>query len=317
MFYDNYFIIFAWFSLTIPILGVPGNLGLFLIYSTKSLRKLSISIYFRSIAIFNLFICIFWINIILDYVYDINIVNSSNFWCKFAWFTIYVPIVGWIEAAINLDRMRTIIFRRKFLFTTTHTFQLALVSLIVLYNSAYYLIAAIAPRVRTLYVNSTTTGHYALADDDYYVSNISSIITKNTTLVMHVCYMPYYYIYNYMDLPNATLLPFLVKIIASILTVVFIVKKRKQMHAKNSIWSQQRRRDRKFAITVIAMDVVFIVMTMPYNILFLINFWKPVISILLLVFNWLNNSYYAINFYLQFAVNNLVRKETEIFQKSK
>lgn len=276
--YDNYFIIFAWFSLTIPILGVPGNLGLFLIYSTKSLRKLSISIYFRSIAIFNLFICIFWINIILDYVYNINIVNSSNFWCKFAWFTIYVPIVGWIEAAINLDRMRTIMFRRKLLFTTTHIFQIALVSLIILYNSAYYLISAISPRIRTLYA-STTTGHYSFADD-YFVSN-TTIITKNTTLVMHVCYMPYYYIYNYMDLPNSTLLPFLVKIIASVLTVVFIVKKRKQMRAKNSSLSHQRRRNRKFAITVIAMDVAFIVMTMPYNILFLINFWKPVISILL------------------------------------
>jgi hypothetical protein len=303
----------AWFTLTIPVFGVPGNIILFIVYSTKSLRNLSISIYFRCIAIINIIICIYYTTAeLLDDVYSIMPMDYGLFLCKFDYFRIYKPIVVWIEMAINLDRMRQLIFSRKFTFTTKTSFQIAVVLAIVVYNVAYYIRTVIEPRMHNVYMLDNANSDYFIDDLPSQAMTMTNLTSNNLTImVMSWCYSPNARLYYYMDLPNATVLPFIVRIASSLVTVVYILKIRSlarrinYQHRPKTASSNGTRqsRDTKFAITVISVDVAFILMTLPNEIIFSIFIWSSppyFVYIIELITIWLSSCYYASNFYIQF-----------------
>lgn len=84
---------------------------------------------------------------------------------------------------------------------------------------------------------------------------------------------------------------------------------------KGSPQYQVRRRDIKFAFTLIFLNLTFLILNLPTRLADALNFNRYFLVnplgyyIILLLINLLYNLQFSSSFYIQLAVNNLVRKE--------
>jgi hypothetical protein len=115
-------------------------------------------------------------------------------------------------------------------------------------------------------------------------------------------------IVSYMDLVNFVLLPFLLMICFSSLLIGSIYKVRKRVRLNNSGREKKRiRRDIKFAISLLSMNLLFILLNLPLEIDLFLPYYNnnDIYAILTYVF-YLS---YAVNFYCVLFTNSLIRKE--------
>lgn len=132
--------IFLWTSLLMLILGICGNIFLFIVYS--KLKKISVALYFRVSSLINLFITLNWLKIFIRDEYQFNLSNKSEIICKLEQFSIFTagPISYWIDLAVAFDRFITIVYPARSKILTRFRFQLSIIFLIVGANIAYYLL---------------------------------------------------------------------------------------------------------------------------------------------------------------------------------
>lgn len=119
-----------------------------------------------------------------------------------------------------------------------------------------------------------------------------------------------------MDLFNSTLIPFIVMFGLSLAIILKIRKSRNRIHANNQHQSRVNSKDRKFAITSIALNIAFLAFNLPsaiWNLYgFYSNIWNdyPELANLLQYFIYtIFFTYYGINFYVQFFVNSVFRNQ--------
>jgi len=111
----------------------------------------------------------------------------------------------------------------------------------------------------------------------------------------------------FMDLANCALAPFLLMLIFSILLIVTIFKSRSRVNLNASDSGKKRlKQDVKFAISLITMNLFFLILILPLEIVifFLPYYNYDLFNILYYVF-YIS---YAINFYVLFITNSLFRK---------
>ena len=299
-------IIFFKISLICVFFGLIGNVLMFVVFSKRRLRKLSISIYFQSMALVNLYITINWIKQYLNYVENYYLVKQSVFLCKAIMFTIYVagPVSAWIQVVAGIDRFLITIVSpsSKFKLIQKRSFQIAIVVFIFVYNSGYYFHMLFDYNLVLTIVNNSENN-----SSDYSVS-----CTNSDPLTIYI-----------MDLLNNALLPFIVMIGFSLATICGVQRAHRKAknfslpHSSSSEHAHRvRMRDIKFAVTMIVLNFIFFILNAPNPIISLIADYTNVYEYNSELFNRLEiwdifsyYFYYMSVFYFQLAVNSLVRNQ--------
>lgn len=295
-----------WLCLITFVLGSVGNIFLFIIYSRESLKKLSISIYFRVVAINNIFIGFNSLDLFLNKKFNLEIFDQSQFLCKLSYILNYPlgPISTWIEVIVSFDRLFKIIWPTKFPFLFKSNFQIALMTFIILANISYYIVFIF---------------HSNLLITDNLVNLLNnSDVNNETTLKSCSLVQSELDLLNWMDLGNI-LVAFVSMSFASIVTIVFIFRSRSRLHGRPT--SLHHNRDLRFAITTISLNLFFLSTNAPYSLYYTIFYRLSFISNdknyyylenkdfanLLTTLIWC--FYYCFSFYLQLIVNTIVRGE--------
>lgn len=272
---------------TIYSLGLIGELLMFVIYYQPSLRKLSVSVYFRSMALVGLFKCIYLFTVFkqlfetqpnLSLSHEIVIYVNS----------LFVPISVWLEVAASFDRFVTISFPMRFRFIQKRLVQRTTVLVLVIYNMGFY------------------------------VNTITSVWTKGFLSLEDR--LRYYYILYLMDLVNSSALPFFLMMLMSVAMFASVLRVHRRMKRTvgRIIGAQNRRlvRDIKFGVTILVLNVLFFIFIGIFRLHKLVRinpFDRSANYFYFLLFESLmmniSEYYYLSNFYVQLAINSVVRSE--------
>lgn len=273
-------------TLILSILGLIGNTLMFIVYCQSSLRKLSISVYFRAIAIVNLII-----NLVMTQRYIASLLaqdftNYSQFVCKTLNFVIIIngAISAWLEVVAGLDRFLAIVYPTRCLFIRKTYFSLILIAILLVYNVAFYA--------------------QILFDFDLDKNYKSCISNRQNEI-------------DKMDFYNSTAVPFAIMILTSLATLISVIKSRRRMESSmrhdGSRSSRTRMRDIKFGATLIIINITFLLLNAPRRFFYYMEYFYflPVFYIFLLneIVVFFYDLFYSTSFYLQILVNNLVRRQ--------
>lgn len=283
-------------SKTIRSIGLIGSVLMFAVYSQQSLRRLSVSVYFRYMAIVcftsNVFSFIQFdpSNPSKNFFFDFKVIYKiSNFLTN-----LLVPISVWLEVLASLDRLVTILFPFRFKWIQNTYIQLVTIASIVIYNMLIYVYNLIE--------------RYFLFDIFQIARNVRN--QKKLENIIRI-----------VDLMSSSVVPFIIMLGSSIVIFVGVVRVHRRIKSSSimfGISSSQRRllRDIKFGLSMIILNVLFFIFIVAYRLhnLFHLNpFDEDTHIIYFLFFNKffsdLSEYYYLINFYIQILVNSLVRKE--------
>lgn len=267
------------------IFSILGNIVMFFIYSRSNLKKLSFSIYFRLMAVAYLFVNLNWIST------EFKWFKNNEFKCKFLPYLLKLPlpILAWLEVVITLDRFLTIIYSTRFKFTQKPMFSLSLILIVILSQVFVYL-----PIV------------------------FFSEFIKHRNPLLNYCKQTNKYSQDLIELIDLVFLPFIIMLIFSVATILGIVKSRYILYSQTGNTSNQRRvktRDIKYGITLICLNLSFFILNSPYRITnaalnLSIESDIDIFSIILVyISSMLYELQFSSCFYVQLAVNNLVRKE--------
>lgn len=302
---DNIVTVFNFSSLILIPMGLAGNTLMYIVFSRRALHRLSLSIYFRCIAIVNLYITLNWLKLFLVNQYNYFIISQSIFLCKLVPYLIYCagPISGWLLVMVSVDVFLKIAFPTRFQQVHQLKYQIGIITTIFIYNMAYYFQIIIN---LNLVVPQLSSSSLSLFTND----------TSNNLTIMRFsddeksqCFGDFHTLFI-LDFLNNAMFPFLFMIVLSVMTTLFVLKSRQKIETRTK---RTRKRDFKFSITIIVVNVVFLVLNAPspfYNaVTFFYNIDETLDNMLGTFFIAFYYSYYALIFYLQLCVNSLVRKE--------
>jgi hypothetical protein len=308
---DTLYEIFVWSNFAWPIPALIGNIILFIIYSRSNLRQSSISIYFRFSLIVETSYALWFL-----FDYAAFIFFEKDFLVIFCPFSRYFmsncpAIDAWIQVLISLDRFVNIAFPRRFPIFTSKSFQTALTLALIAYNLIFY--SPIIWNTYQAFPNAPEIG--------WFDSNGTQLFhTYNETF----CNINGYYnpVFTKLDLFNSVIVPFSLMILLSAMLIASLIRTRSRVQPRgpnnictNSLISNVsslNKRDRKFAFTILAMNFFFLAMNLPILLFDAISFntnGNIISTIIILISVTLARSHLGTSFYIQVAINSLVRSE--------
>ena len=123
--YQQVTYIFQCIQLIIGVIGIIGNIFVFIVFSRHNLKKHSYSFYCRAMAISDIGVFIFTFKNWAAYVLEANLETVSPFFCSITLFIVY--ILGGqsilMLTFITADRMLTIVYMNRFTFLKKRWFQ--------------------------------------------------------------------------------------------------------------------------------------------------------------------------------------------------
>lgn len=280
-------------------LGLAGNSLMFIVYTRRDLRKLSVSTYFRSLALANLAVNLISIQSFIEKFLDYNIASQSTLACKLVIYMVYatVAVSAWLEVAASLDRFIVIFYLNRFAFVYKPHFRRTIVILIFLFNSSCYLYLLLDLHIEKFYDGDTQTFR-------------KNCVTRNlkTTEIL--------------DVFNSVLVPFVIMLVTSCATLVGLLRARTRvssnMNARcrsKSIHSSIRHRDIKFCVTLLILNAAFLVLNLPNQFVNLVYFYFndsidfDTFENLSAFAHFFNSIGFSATFFIQAGINSLVRKK--------
>lgn len=274
-------------TITLESFGIVGNLLMFVVYYRGSLRRLSISVYFRWISIYSTIqiLCLiivepYWTKFVFKSVASLKIA----FYLK----STISPTAVWFEVAASLDRFLTILFPIKFRFLQKRWVKSVVVATVFAYNMIFY--------------------SYLL----FEVNLPSKLGIKANQRLKNLIYT--------LNLINMTIVPFVLMLSLSIATFIGVLRAHqriKSLSRRNNMSARRKiTRDVKFGVTMIFLNFLFLICVglSTLNNSIGINPFSPSVNLAahIICSILLDNIffyYFTITFYVHLAVNNLVRKE--------
>lgn len=280
-------------TIGLVLIGLFGNLLMYVVYSQPTLSKLSVSSYLRAMALTNILVNIMSINtILLNFGIILNV--QSEFMCKTISYLLFTfgAVSSWLEVAASLDRLVTIVYPTRFALVQKPLFSSVVILIILVYNFGYYSQAIVAYQLVRLNVNL----YFCVSDLEAQIESV--------------------------DFFNSTAAPFLVMLVSSIVTLVGVIKSRRRFNltSNNPINRRKKLKDIKFGVTLIALNISFILLNTPRRLYFFLNALQLFGHDIFIFSYWiksvvfLNELYFAASFYIQACVNSLVRRELMNFK---
>ena len=265
----------------IIVLGQFGNLFGLLVMSKKKLKKIGPQITYIAIFTFD------WISFILIfqpyllYSFNMNVTLFSSLACKSYWYFTYAfaTISPMLNVYISIERFISLAYPSKKHILLKDKIQLAYIITLTLFNLGLYMPIGV---------------YFDLVDE------------SNQT----VCnFVDEYWLvtYGYLDLINRVIVPSLLMIIFSLLIIKTIFESRNRVSNNSQVNNQTFKKDVRFALLSILLNIFYILFSLPVSILYLFsNYW---LNPLYVFFSFVYYLAYSANFYLIFSVNSLFRQE--------
>jgi hypothetical protein len=288
----NIFITLVYPALII-VTGIASNLMIFAIYSRKRFKKSATKNIWRFLAVVDLIsILLFSEYFLQNCGLDISII--SQFVCKFLNFiNFFKTISAWIITFISIERFFSILYPQLSKRLRRKKTQLLVCSFISIVNVVFYSQLIFFVEMKKF---STT------------------IVTNNTSNKTNYRCVPYdissdyFKAFSFMDLIISSLLPFAIMFICSIILINSIYNSRKRLASKISKKeSKQIKKDVRFSMCTILMDVLFFACTFPIEIARLI--WIDIASDFFALAIDLYHTQFIDNFFIYLTVNTIFRDE--------
>lgn len=282
-------------DISVCFIGFIGNCLILTIYSQTSLKKLPIVIYLRALTFTNLLVNLNLIRKFIEAQTNFNLTTKSDFSCKFLNYLdrLIYSMSSWFQLAASFHLLISVLSPNHFKFIQKICFIIVTVSLIAIFNMAYYAYSLFAFKLNTCGTNQT-----------YHCCEIDRI--------------DQYYI-NLMELFNTVMVPFLLMVISTIVIIMGVIR------VKQHLKIAHRRlepsvilnaiRNVKFGFTIILLNFSFMFLIAPKCLFYLpsinvIITTDPLEMVLLTsVVITLRDFFYSWSFLAQILVNNFVRKE--------
>jgi hypothetical protein len=291
--------IFVYFCLIMTLLGLLGNLLVFIIYGFDEMKKFSISLYFQVASLVNSLMVFHMLRETLAIEYDWSITLFSDFVCKITDFSEHTlgAIEAWILVCISLDRFINIKFNNRYSLLSSRKFQASLMTTVVIFNVLFYSLMIWNSELKNIFNTSNSTFNSS------FESNVTLYFCENSA--DRVIY--------WMDLFNSVVIPFIFMIVINALMISHIKKSRKRIHQVSSHNKKTLLMDRKFAILAITYNFLFLVLNLP-NMVFLlvsvyVNIEPELNTFLYYITATIYYNLFAIEFFVQFVANSLFRAQ--------
>lgn len=272
------------------ILGLVGNPLMFVVYSKPNLKKLTVSIYFRAIALVNLLANF---SVVIQNVSNFDLKNEYEIACRALSFTDYSigSIIAWYLIIAGLEQLRSIFYAKKCSCFYKIKCQLIWIFCLTFYNLIFYSHLLFGKKLILGFDHSKNSTFSICADKNLSYSLIS-------------------------DLINSAVLPFFIMISTSIATIIALVNSNRhyQQALHTSLSVRNHARDIRFGVTLVVLNMIFLITnaTSP--------FFNAIVTYAQLdldfsvsfvcdsVFSFMYYAFYSIPFYIQLIVNKLFRK---------
>jgi hypothetical protein len=276
----------------IVVIGTITNVISFIIFSRKRFQNTIFSTYFRFLLIIDTIgLAYLALGKFLYFKFNINIRNFDVSLCRLTMLLAYCvpPASAYILVAISVDRWLTITKPAILLIRRKPLFQIIVCISIIMANFIY---------------NGQLFFSY-MGPDDY---------NKNSTKLK--CLIPFEKTLQTMDLINSTIIPFLLMIVSTSLTIKSVFDSRKRMRQsrstnQNNTGNQLRKKDIKFSITSIAFNVIFLILNIPFAIMAQLpaNLMPENLDILLIFALFLTYLNHGMVFFVSVSLNYMFIEE--------
>lgn len=276
---------------TIEYVGLIGSALMFIVYFQPKLRQLSMSLYFQCLAL----LCIYMIIkrwILMNYVRQIYKI------CELlANLVIFIPkmfssLSAWIEVLASLDRFLTILFPSKFRFIRKTCVQLVFIALVFIYNMILNLHYVIGLGYLHWITGTPETRRW-----EAKIKTLTHIIL----------------------LVNSSVIPFTIMIASSIAMFVGVLRVHRRIKLSLGRRNDSQRilvRDIRFGVTMFVLNILFFIcigLNFTRYIFDINPFNSETQAFARYIFTHvvidLADYYYLLLFYIQLAINSVVRKE--------
>ncbi len=294
--------------------GLIGNLASFGIFSRKKFDNCCLKNSFR----LNLLVDTLNLVLILSQKSYLNYIPNNIYFCKFFYTIILVlpAYSAWILVYISVERFIRTIYKGRIITILDKKWsnQIILMSILLIcffyYTPLWYF-------TKVIYILTSSDGQYAF----YYTY-------RNETVIYCHLKEEIASIVTYMNMPFSCLIPFVCLIVCSILLIYSIRIIRLNISRSNQQLSEANlitlKKDNQFAVTILALDCIFLLFYFPYNILaiFQVFYVSDDFNLIQNIFfakDVLEYVYYfgfASNFIVFMSVNKMFRGEFIVVLKS-
>lgn len=275
------------------LIGIIGNILIFVIYSRPVFKNNSISIYSRALALVESGTII---NLIYEYgttFFNYFIGNHSDLGCILFY---YIGIStasssGWILVALSIDKLLSIRKPGKSSFFKQRSFHYMVVLSIVLINLLLFIEIPIYLRLELRFNATNRTGIIWICDS---------------------ASLPFARFVNSASLIEGNIVPFLIMFLTSIISIRLIRKSSQNVSKYLTRRNSRQRSDMKFAITSISFNFMFILLRLPFIVVAVLMSFSHGVSIFSLEVELTYLVYfmsYSSGIVVHFLSNNLFRRE--------
>lgn len=302
-------IVYSYFM--ISLIGLFLNTIGFIVFSRKKFHNTVFSIYFRFMITIDTIGLLIPINRALEYNLSINFRYLSSLACKLRMYyaNITHPISGWTLVVITIDRFLSISYPCRFHFRKKRVFQIFVCCVVILINTLFYM--------PFLLYDLEMVNKKSSSNNKTMNNNQTTAFKINNNISYYSCTSHLESFIYFLDLFEASVVPFLIMILFSSLTIRQLIQSRKTSSTKF-----KKQKDFRFAIVSIGLNIIFLVLTLPHYLFFLVTrFFKITNPFVFDFFNSIKFFMYYLNFISVFlinlAVNSTFRDELAILFRIK
>jgi hypothetical protein len=271
-------------SSVIILFGFFGNFISFLVFSSKKFQNTIFSTYFRLLCVFDSLFFIFTVlHQHLPKYFSFDLYAQSIYLCKILSYLQFGSnsFSVWTIVIISIDRMFSIVWPNQFQIRKKSKFQIIILFAMISCILVYWLPV------------------FFLIDIQYEQNGSNQTVELKCKEKNNLVF--------WFELANNTMIPFIFMILSTIMTLSKLFRSRR--HSNQS--STAKRKDKKFAITSILLNFMFLIISLPLTLtsLFLNYFDNQLNRLILDVLTVLFGLNYADIFYVNLMVNSLFRKE--------
>ena len=288
--------IFNKITYALNVCTIIGSVMSFIIFSRKPFEKNSFGFYCKLLAIFDLFVMYNLAFGLASIILNSQFINYYDSLCKLYYYvsSIASPMPVWTLVIFSFDQLIVVSKTEKFAIFKKRRFQYASIPVIIIFHCALYIPVL-------------------------FLSGVEGVALQNQTFYSCVVYsklMPVVF------LIESNILPFMLIIVSMFFLVTILIKSREKVFSSdhqrpqsNTQLTRRRNLDVKFAFNLVALNIIFIVLTIPIVVCYILPvdsdylLFSLIYSIGFFLF-YLN---FALHFWVHLTFNSIFRREFLLF----
>jgi hypothetical protein len=265
-------LIFQYASIIVATIGTVANMLAYVVFSRRRFVNYSFAFYSKVRVCVDIGVLLHSFRHFAAFVLDINIDLKARLICQLTEYSAYIfgSMSVWLLALIAFDRLITIVFPNRLAFLKKRCAQTAFVLALTVYSSLMYLPMPLNTVLRrpslpeSTKSNLTKTTAKSPGESEYHCS-IEDVATSKLVY--------------WIDLVNLMTVTFGLNNILTAVIIIYIYRSRKKFKAfKENREKRATKKDRKFAINSIVLNVKCLVCKMPLLVIMLVNSYSTLSS---------------------------------------